>query len=60
MNIEKETVNPIKTDNSKFDDFFNGDVQLHEMLKTPKKTEIGELLKYAFEAGCRQKKEICE
>lgn len=48
---EKETVNPIKTNNSKFDDFFNGDVHLHEMLKAPEKTEIGELLKYAFEYG---------
>lgn len=58
-NETKETANPIKTNNSEFDDFFNGDVHLHKMLKTPEKTEIGKLLKYAFEAGCKRK-EICK
>lgn len=52
---DKKTVNPIKTSNSKFDDFFNSDIRLHEMLKTPEKTKIGELLQYAFEAGCKQR-----
>lgn len=55
LETQEETVNPIKTNNSKFDDFFNGDIHLHEMLKTPEKTEIGELLKYAFEAGGQEK-----
>lgn len=53
-NEDEKTVNPIKTSNSEFDDFFNSDIRLHEMLKTPEKTKIGELLKYAFEAGYKQ------
>lgn len=51
---KEETINPIKTNNSKFDDFFNRDAHLHEMLKAPGKTEIGELLKYVFEYGYKK------